>query len=211
MKIEIWSDFGCPFCYIGKKRFEEVLATFGHPDEVKTHYRSYELYPNATVEGDISNLENMVRTGTKTAEEAQHFWEKVKRLAKTAGLTFVENGIPFTNTHNAHRLAMLAEKHGKRKEMAARLFEAYMTEGMNIGRHDVLQSLAHEIGLPNAEVVSLLESALYSNEVRAEEKRADEMGLDLIPAFYINGKPSISGIVRPEQILDALNEHLNEQ
>lgn len=211
MKIEIWSDFACPFCYIGKKRFEEALAQFEHRDEVEIQYRCYELNPNATTEGSISNLENMVKTGAKTADEASHFWEKVKRLAKTAGLSFAENGVPFTNTHDAHRLSMLAEKYGKRKEMATRLFEAYMSEGKNIGQHDVLTSLAREVGLPDEEVANVLGGDLFSNEVSAEVHKADEMGVEFIPAFFFDGKPSISGIVRPEQLLEAMNDYWNQK
>ena len=207
MKIEIWSDYACPFCHIGKRRLEEALETLGPGTEAEVTHRCYELHPQASAEGTQSNLQHKVAEGA-TPEEARRFWEKVRRLGRGAGLEFAPSGVPHTNTRDAHRLTLLAQRHGKGKEMGALLFEALMGQGRNIGSHEVLLELAERAGLPAEEARALLQGDVLAQEVLADEREAEERGVEMIPAFFVDGKAAFAGIVRPGEMLEALRAHL---
>jgi predicted DsbA family dithiol-disulfide isomerase len=206
MKVEIWSDIACPFCYIGKKKFETALEQFEGKDEVEIIYRSYELDPNAPVQAEQDVHDMLAAKYGMTREKAQEMNRNVADQANAIGLPFDADGMKLTNTHNAHRLAHLANKHGKMSEMTDRLYKAYFADSLHVGEQDTLTKLATEIGIDTAEVASLFTSDSYSQEVRADEQEAASLGIRGVPYFVIDRKYGISGAQPSETFLQALQK-----
>jgi predicted DsbA family dithiol-disulfide isomerase len=210
MKIEIWSDIACPFCYIGKKKFETALEQFEGKDEVEVIYRSFELDPNAAVNQTQDAHDMLATKYGMTREKAQEMNRNVEQQAHAVGLPFDADGMKMTNTHNAHRLAHLANKHGKMGEMTERLYQAYFAESLHVGEASTLTKLAAEIGLDEAEVEGVLASDSYSQEVRSDEQEAAQLGIRGVPYFVIDRKYGISGAQPSETFLQALQKAQEE-
>jgi len=211
MKVEIWSDIVCPFCYIGKRRYEEALAQLDYRDEVETVYRSFELDPNAPVKSDRDLHESLAAKFGISREQAKSMNDNVTEQARSVGLTYnLDQAVP-TNTFDAHRLTHLAAKHGKMVEMTERLFKAYFTEGKHIGDRQVLVELAEDIGLDAAEVTEALDRSSYSDEVRADEREAAQLGIQGVPFFVINRKYAVSGAQPTEVFIRALEKARSEE
>ncbi|MDU0329536.1 MULTISPECIES: DsbA family oxidoreductase [Paenibacillus] len=193
MKIEVWSDFGCPFCYIGKRRLERALESFSHRDEIELVYRSFELDPGAPKDTESSIHELLAVKYGLSLEQAKESNRNVAQQAQTEGLTYNFDTIIPTNTFDAHRLAHYAGEQGKAKEMTERLFRAYFTDSLHIGDRDTLVRLAEEVGLDGAAVREVLEQNTYADAVREDENEARRLGIRGVPFFVLRGKYAVSG------------------
>jgi len=206
MKIEIWSDVVCPWCYIGRRRFEKALDQFEHRNEVEVIWRSYQLDPNAPrdFEGSVNDLLAQ-RYGLSQAEAASKN-EQVVALAALEGLEFHFDKAHPVNTLDAHRLLHLAAKHHLQGEMKERLQKAYFTEGLVISDHPTLVRLAEQVGLNGEEVRQMLESDVFTQDVQVDEQRARAMGSNGVPFFVFEEKYAVSGAQPSEIFLQALDQ-----
>ncbi|SEG64456.1 DsbA family oxidoreductase [Paenibacillus sp. UNC499MF] len=210
MKIEIWSDFACPFCYIGKRRFEQALEQFPHKDELEVVYRSFELDPNSPRDIGHSVHDMLSQKYGMSVEQAKTMNANVVAQAESVGLTYHMDTIVLTNTFDAHRLAHFADTHGKMHEMTERLLKAYFTDSLHLGDPAVLASLAEEVGLDKAEAERILAGDTYANEVRADEQEGAELGITGVPFFVIDRKYGISGAQPLEVFVQALEKAYGE-
>ncbi|WP_420768613.1 DsbA family oxidoreductase [Parageobacillus thermoglucosidasius] len=211
MKIEVWSDFVCPFCYIGKRRLEKALEQFPHKDQVEVVFRSFELDPDAKKHYDMSIHEIIAKKYGISVEEAKRVNADIGRQAESVGLTFRFDTMKPTNTFDAHRLAKYAEERGKLPEVAERLFQAYFTDSQQISDHNVLIDLAGEAGLDREEARQVLESSRYGDEVRKDEAEAAGLGVRGVPFFVLNRKYAISGAQPIEVFMQALEKVWEEE
>lgn len=212
MKVEIWSDIVCPFCYIGKRRFEQALEQVPYRDEVEVIFRSFELDPHAPVNVDHDIHDMLAAKYGMSREQAKQMNDQVSEQARSVGLTYnLDQAVP-TNTFDAHRLTHYAAQHGKLIEMTERLFRAYFTEGKHIGDREVLADLAAEIGLDRAEASKILEDGSFEEDVRADQQQAARLGIRAVPFFVINNKYGVSGAQPVDVFVNALNKaHSEEQ
>ncbi|OQP18768.1 DsbA family oxidoreductase [Geobacillus zalihae] len=193
MKIEVWSDFVCPFCYIGKRRLEQALEPFPHRENVEIVFRSFELDPNAPNETPLTIHEIIANKYGISLEEAKRANADIGRQAEAVGLTFRFETMKPTNTFDAHRLAQYAKEKGKLNDMVERLFYAYFTESKRISDRNVLLAIAEAAGLERTEAEEVLASGRYTQEVRRDEEEAAALGIRGVPFFVFNGKYAISG------------------
>ena len=170
MDVEIWSDIACPWCYIGKHRFEAALEQFEHRDEVSVTWRSFELDPGAPHERTGDRAERLAEKYGMTVQQAREAEERLRAVAAGEGLPFHFDIARSGNTFDGHRLVHLAETHDRQDAMKERLLRAYFTEGELISDHDTLVRLAVEVGLDAQEVRGLLEGESYADEVREDER-----------------------------------------
>ncbi|AKS38157.1 DSBA oxidoreductase [Anoxybacillus gonensis] len=206
MKIEVWSDFVCPFCYIGKRRLEQTLEPFPHRENVEVVFRSFELDPNAKKETPFSIHEIIAQKYGMSVEEAKRANADIGKQAEAIGLTFRFETMKPTNTFDAHRLAQYAKEKGKLHEVVERLFYAYFTESKRISDRDVLLELAEAAGLGRKEAESVLDGEHYAEQVRKEEAMAAQLGIRGVPFFVLNGKYAISGAQPVEVFRQALEK-----
>lgn len=211
MKIDVWSDYQCPFCYIGKRRLEEALLSFSHRDEVETVFRSFELSPDAErdIEGDMHSV--LAAKYGMSRDEAKAASAQVAAQAKQIGLTYHFDTLIPTNSLDAHRLTHFAAKHGKMEAMSERLFKAYFTDSLHLGDRETLAVLAAEIGLDSQEVKEMLAGGEFTKEVRADEQEASRLGVRGVPFFVINRKYAISGAQPLEVFQEALQKAWDEE
>lgn len=210
MKVEIWSDYVCPFCYIGERRFEAALQQFSHKDEVEVIFKSFELAPDLPRDGNPNVYDMLAAKYGMSRQQAVDNTNHIAEQAKAVGLNFDFERSIQTNTFDAHRLAHYAASQGKDKEMAERLWKAHFTDGLHIGQHEILADLAAEVGLDREEVLRVLESGEYVDEVRANEQEARELGVRGVPYFVINRKYAVSGAQPSEVFLGALQKAWDE-
>jgi predicted DsbA family dithiol-disulfide isomerase len=210
MKVEIWSDFMCPFCYIGKRRFEAALEQFSNKNEIEVVYRSFELDPNSKrdVNHDVHDL--LASKYGMSRERAKEMNDNMVHQAQSVGLTYHFDTMIVTNTFDAHRLAHFAARYGKMHEMTERLLKAYFTDSKHIGDHETLANLAAEVGLDKNEAVQMLARDEFTNEVREDEQEANRLDIRGVPFFVINRKYAISGAQPSEVFLDALQKAWDE-
>lgn len=204
MRVEIWSDIACPWCYVGKRRFEEALERFEHKDEVTVTWRSFELDPSAPAErtGDYATM--LARKYGMSVEEGRAKLDEMTRMAAQDGLDFRFDRIRGGNTFDAHRLVHLAAAHGRQDAAKERLMHAYLTEGELMSDAETLTRLGAEIGLPEEEIRAVLGSDHYADEVRADEETAHGFGIQGVPFFVVDRAMGASGAHPPEQLLELL-------
>lgn len=212
LNIKIWSDFVCPFCYIGKRRLEEALEQFPHREEVKIEFKSFELDPEAPKDTRMTEAEMLAKKYGVSVDEAKKMTAQVAKQAETVGLTFhFETMIP-TNTFDAHRLTKFAKTKGKETDITEKLLYAHFTESKHIGDLETLINIADTVGLDSQEVNNVLQSAdEYANEVRADENMARNIGVRGVPFFVINDKYAISGAQPTVAFLKALQKAWDEE
>jgi predicted DsbA family dithiol-disulfide isomerase len=210
MNVEIWSDVVCPWCYIGKRRFERALASFGHAGEVTVTYRSFELDPDAPAERTGTQAEHLARKYGMTIAEAEQANQQMTQRAAADGLEFRFDRIRGGNTFDAHRLLHLAKDHRLQPEMKERLLRATFTEGLPVADKPTLVRLSAEAGLPAAQVQAVLDGDAYADAVRADERQAARYGITGVPFFVADGKYAVSGAQPPEVILQLLQRAYDE-
>lgn len=212
MIIEVWSDFVCPFCYIGKRRLEDVINEFPHKEQVEVHFKSFELDPNAPVYSGKSIHEAIAEKYGLTLEQAKRSNEEIGSHAAEVGLTFQFENMKPTNTFLAHRLAKFAKTLGKEKEITEKLLYAYFTESKHIGDVGVLADIAESAGIDREEALNILhDEKAFANDVRIEEGIASQYGIRGVPYFVINQKYAISGAQPKETFVNALNKVWEEE
>jgi len=214
IKIDVWSDIACPWCYIGKRNLETGLAaTSGDEDapRVEVVYHSFELSPDTPVdfEGDISDF--LAQHKGISREQAAQMHEHVTGIAANAGLEYRFDLLQHTNTVKAHELLHFAKAHGRQHEVAERLMSAYFTEGRHVGRIDDLVTLAVEAGLDGDATRASLESAEYLDDVRADQAQAVAYGIQGVPFFVIDGKYGVSGAQPAEAFSQILRQVWSER
>lgn len=211
MKIDVYSDFVCPFCYIGKRRLEKALEQFSNKDSVTVTYKSYELDPNAVKNPDKNIHELLASKYGMSVEKAKESNENLGKQAAELGLTYRFDNMQHTNTFDAHRLAKYAEEQGKGKEMTERLLQAYFTESLHIAHYETLTNLASEVGLEKDAVLEVLESSDYAKAVRGDEKEAQQIGVQGVPFFVFNEKYAVSGAQPPEVFSEVIEKVWEEE
>lgn len=194
MKIEIWSDFVCPSCYIGKRRLETAIEESPHYDKIFIEFKSYELDPGTEKDNEKNIHELLALRNSITIEQAREMNADVQKQAESVGLEYNFDTIQYSNTFDAHRLTAYAAKHCKGNEMTEHLFKAYFTDSKNISDHTTLMRLAKEVGLDQEEVKLILETCKYTNSVRLDQEQAKEIGIKSIPFFVFNEKYALSGV-----------------
>jgi predicted DsbA family dithiol-disulfide isomerase len=204
MRVEIWSDIACPWCYIGKRRFEKALAQFEHRDELEVIWRSFELDPNAPSGYEESQDVLLAKKYGVSAEQARAMTSRVAAEARKEGLEFRFDIMKPGNTFDAHRVAHLAATVGLREAVVERFFRGYFTEGAPIGDKATVLYLATDAGLEPAAVQATLDSDAYADAVRADEARARSLGITGVPFFAIDERYGVSGAQSPEMLLEAL-------
>nr|WP_083606925.1 DsbA family oxidoreductase [Paenibacillus helianthi] len=207
MKIEIWSDYVCPFCYIGKRRLESALEQFAHQNEVVIEYRSFELNPQGSMYSGKNMHQILSEKHGMSIEQAKEANAKLGQQAAMMGLVYNFDQMKPTNTFDAHRLTQYAKSVGKDKELSEKLFYSYYTEAKLISDHDTLADIAESIGMNRDESMAVLQDpSKYANEVRSDEATAKQLGITGAPFFVIDRKYAISGAQPIEIFLSALNQ-----
>jgi predicted DsbA family dithiol-disulfide isomerase len=206
VEIEIWSDIACPWCYVGKRRFEAALGQFEHADEVDVVWRSFELDPGAPAEREGDRAEHLARKYGMSVERARELEDQMTDTAAAAGLDFRFDIARAGNTFDGHRLVHLAQDHGLQGAMKERLLRAYFGEGELISDHETLVRLAAEVGVPEDEVREMLAGDRYAEAVREDERTATELGISAVPTFVIDRALGASGAHPPEALLGLLRQ-----
>jgi len=202
VKVDVWSDIACPWCYIGKRKFEAGVSAFGGPVEVE--YHSFELSPDTPVDFEGSEAEFLSQHKGLPVEQAQQMIDQVAGIAAQVDLHYDYDALRHTNTVKAHQVIHLAKQHGKQLEMVERLFAAYFERGEHVGQDDSLADLAAEVGIDRDEVRATLRDDSQLAAVRADQSQAQAYGINGVPFFVIDGKYGVSGAQDPaafEQVL----------
>jgi predicted DsbA family dithiol-disulfide isomerase len=211
MEVEIWSDIACPWCYVGKRRFEAALAGFEHRDQVRVTWRSFELDSGAPREREEDGATHLARKYGTTRERALEMQRSMTAAAAGDGLEFRFDIARGGNTFDAHRLLHLAAEHGMQDTLKERFMRAYLTEGEPIGDPEALTRLAVEAGLPEAEVRGVLTTQRFAEEVRADERSALELGINAVPFFVVDRALGASGAHPPEALRGLLERAWSER
>ena len=206
MHVEIWSDIACPWCYVGKRRFEAALAGYEHRDEVAVTWRSFELDPQAPAQRDEDGAEHLAQKYGTSRAEALAMQARMTETAAGDGLRFRFDIARGGNTFDAHRIVHLATAHGAQDAMQERIMRAYLSEGELISDHATLERLAIEVGLPGDEVRDVLSSERFAAEVREDERTAARIGISAVPFFVVDRAIGASGAHPPEQLLELLRQ-----
>jgi predicted DsbA family dithiol-disulfide isomerase len=202
--VEIWSDVVCPWCYIGKRRFEAGLAAFERRDEVEVVWRSYQLDPTAPAVTGVRTIDHLAAKYGVSRDEAETMQERVARAAEAEGLEYHLDRTQRGNSFEAHRLLHLAAEHGVQDDLEERLFQAYFTEGEAIGDPTVLERLATDVGLEPDEVAEVLAGDRFADDVREDEATARQLGCNGVPFFVIDRRFGISGAQPAEAFTEVL-------
>ena len=206
MKVEIWSDVVCPWCYIGKRRFESALARFAHRADVEVVWRSFELDPTAPAVREVDGADRLAAKYGMTRQQAVETQDRLAQTAAAEGLAFRFDVSKSGNTFNAHRLLHLAGEGGVQDELKERLMRAYFSEAEPIGDAETLVRLAADVGISSAQARAVLSGEDYAEAVRAEEQEATELGINGVPFFVIDRRYGVSGAQSPDILLQALEQ-----
>jgi predicted DsbA family dithiol-disulfide isomerase len=210
MKVEIWSDVVCPFCYIGKRKFEIALARMPERDRITITWKSFQLQPDVTAGLKMNAVQHVAQRKGWPMDFARQAAADLSKTAQAVGLTIRYEQTVVANTFDAHRLSHYAASQGKGDEMTERLFAAYFTDGRNVEDHDTLAELAIGVGLPGDEVKNVLASDRYAAEVRRDIDQAMQMGINGVPFFVFDGKYAVSGAQDSAVFLGALRQSFAE-
>ncbi|GAA4467332.1 DsbA family oxidoreductase [Nibrella saemangeumensis] len=210
MKVEIWSDIVCPFCYIGKRKFEQALQQFGDKEDIDIVWRSFQLMPDIQPKPGQNTYAMLAETKGISQQQAKQMSDHVTTVAAEVGLTYHLDKAVVANTLNAHRLTHLAAKHGLQDKAEERLFTAYFTEAKDINDHEVLAQLGTEIGLDADEVRQMLQSDAYAEEVKHDQYQARQVGVRGVPFFVFNDRYAVSGAQPSDVFLGALQQSWSE-
>jgi predicted DsbA family dithiol-disulfide isomerase len=206
IEVEIWSDFACPFCYIGKRHFELALERFEKRDQVRVTYRGFELDPNAEKSRKENIHQVLAQKYGQTLEWAKKANERVVKMGQECGLDFQMDRIIPSNSFDAHRLNHLAHEKGLQANYQDSLFKAYFCEGRDIAKSDELMKSAERAGLSPAEVQKVLDSQKFASAVREDEEQAQKYGISGVPFFLFNKEYGLSGAQPIETFLQVFRE-----
>lgn len=210
MKVEIWSDMMCPFCYIGKRKFESALNALPQKDSVEVVWHSFQLNPNLKVQPERDSYTYLAELKGQTREWSVKMHDNLTKTAKNVGLEYNFDRAKICNSFDAHRLVQLAKKHRLTDELEERFFKAYFTDGELLSDRDSLIRLASEAGLPKEEVIGVLESDQYAEEVRKDIQEARQLGVTGVPFFVLDRKYAVSGAQDTSVFTDTLRKAMDE-
>jgi predicted DsbA family dithiol-disulfide isomerase len=205
MKVEIWSDVVCPFCYIGKRKFEQALEKFPHKDQVEIVWKSFQLDPEAPSEG-TDYLKNLSERKGWSLEQTKEITSNVTEMASEVGLTYHFEKAISANSFDAHRLSHYAHTRGLQDAAEEALFKSHFTEGKNIANHDMLTKLGMSIGLDSTEVKQMLDGKAFTTEVQQDIQEASELRISGVPFFVFDRKYAISGAQATEVFMQTLKK-----
>lgn len=205
MRIEVWTDVVCPFCYVGKRELANALSDFEHADQVEVVWKAFELDPNASANGQDATQHLMDKYGLSAAQSAAQNDQLATRAAEV-GLNFNWRESKVTNTLDAHRLVKLAETQGLGGVATDRVMKAFFTDGSLVSDHEVLTRLGGEIGLQEDRVREVLEGVEFIEEVHRDEQEAAGYGISGVPFFVFEGQWAINGAQPAELFSEALDE-----
>lgn len=211
MKIEVWSDFACPFCYIGIERLFRVLGDLPFREQVYVCFKSFELDPNAPDVPEKTLYEMLAKKFQISIAEAKQMNERIGAMGQEIGLQLNFDRIQYTNTSEAHRLMKYAEKFDKDYLLARKLFKAYFTDGKNICQYETLLDLSEQLDLNRSEVEQFLETCKFQKRVREDQELARELGIQSVPFFVFNEKYALSGAQEEEVFKEALHKVWEEE
>lgn len=208
MKIDLWFDFVCPFCYMGDKQFKEALSRFESLKDLEINYRSFQLDTRKPLDKSGDTVENFAKKYNMPLSKAKHIMGKTEKKVESVGLSYNYKDIIPANTFDAHRLNFYAKEFDKDKEMAERIMKAHFADGLDICNPAVLANLATEVGLDKDEVIKMLNSDKYASQIANDRKEAKELKVDVVPTLIFNGKVQhrISGILSLKDYTEFLNK-----
>jgi predicted DsbA family dithiol-disulfide isomerase len=206
LKIQIWSDIMCPYCYIGKRRIEGALEQFPHKENVEIEWKSFQLDANFVASADDNLRDHLAEKYRKDKEWAQEMMDNMTQNAKNSGLDFHFEKAVMANSFNAHRLLHLAKKNKLSNELEELLFKAYLTDGKNINDLNTLAELGLEVGLKSEEIKQVLYSDAFANEVKEDIREANSIGVQGVPFFVFDAKYAISGAQPATTFLQTLEK-----
>ncbi len=207
MRVDIWSDVVCPFCYIGKKRLEAAAEQAGV--ELEVHWHSFQLDPEAPVRQEISNSERLAQKYSRSVEEVEEMQRNIAAMAKEEGIEFNWENANSGNTFNAHRVIHLAQSKGLGSEAKEAFFYSYMTQGLAIGERETLEDVASRIGLNPVEVDDVLDSEEYADFVKFDQEIArDQLKVTGVPFFVFDQRIALAGAQPKEVFVQVLEKAL---
>jgi predicted DsbA family dithiol-disulfide isomerase len=206
MEVKIWSDVRCPFCYIGKRKFEAALAEFVHKDEVNITWKSFELDPNLQTVEDTNVYDYFSHAKGIPKEQAVEMFDNVTQVAAEVGLNFQLEQSVVANSFKAHRLIQLAKTMNLGNEIEEELFRIHFMEGKNIDDERVLMASGKNIGIPETAIIALFNSDDFDAEVRIDQLEAQRIGVRGVPFFVFDDKYAVSGAQAPEIFLQTLEK-----
>lgn len=210
MKVEIWSDVMCPFCYIGKRHFEQAIDKLPFKNEIEVAWKSYQLNPEYHNTDNETIYDYLSRSKGMPIEQAKQMTKQVVEMASNAGLTMdFDKNVP-ANTFDAHRLIHLAAKHGLQDLAEEKLFEAHFVKSLNLGEASVLLDVAEEIGLDRTEAESVLKGNEFAEAVRYDVYESQNLGIRGVPYFVMDRKYGVSGAQPVQAFTDALTQSFKE-
>lgn len=204
MKVEIWSDVMCPFCYIGKRHFESALEKFSGAKDVTVEWKSFQLNPDLKTQPGKSINQHLAEIKGWSLEKAAEMNDYVTNMAREAGLEYHLDQAVVANSFDAHRLSHLAKKHGVQDKLEELLFAAYFTEGKNTADHQVLTGIGIAAGLDAKEIEQVLNSELYAMDVQHDVNEAQTIGVRGVPFFVFDRKYAVSGAQPVEAFLQTM-------
>jgi predicted DsbA family dithiol-disulfide isomerase len=210
MKVEIWSDVACPWCYIGKRRFEAALSAFPHKDAVEVVWRSYQLDPTLPEHYDGTELEYLSTRKGMAPQQVSQMFDHVAQQAKGEGLNYRFDSVVVANSFTAHRLIHLAAVHGKQDAAKERLLSDHFEQGKDIGSREYLASLGRDLGIDAGEVDQLFTTDKYADDVRFDFEEGRSLGISGVPFFVIDRKFGLSGAQPAGTFTAALNQAWQE-
>lgn len=210
LKVQIWSDVMCPFCYIGKRKIEEAITQFENKDSVEIEWKSFELDPSFAAAPNESIADHLADKYGRDIDWAQSMLESTTQTAKSNGLDFHFEKAILANSLNAHRLLHLAKKNNRSNELEELLFKAYFTEGKNVNDWNTLQKIGQEAGLNIDEIKQLIETEIFTKEVRADQQEAQALGVTGVPFFVFDNKYAVSGAQPTDIFLKTLEKTWEE-
>jgi predicted DsbA family dithiol-disulfide isomerase len=211
MKITIWSDFVCPFCFIGQAHLDTALENFEHKDEVDIEYKSYLLMPDAEYQPGVSYYEFFSEKFGMPVDKAEEQLKQQAESAKESGVIMNHDIAKIANTFNTHRAFQYAKEHGKGTEFFKRFYAAHFTDGEVLSDTDTIVRISEEIGLDGEEVRSIMENKDKTNKVQQDISEAQHLGVQGVPFFLVNDKYSISGAQPVELFRQALSQIREEE
>jgi len=206
MKVEIWSDVMCPFCYLGKRKFEIALEQFSHKDDIEIEWKSFLLQPDLVTDTTININQYLAEIKDFPLEQARQMNNQVAQTGKAIGLTYNVEQIVVANSFKAHNLIQFAKTQQKQNEVEEKLFEAYFAEGKNIDDIPTLIEVAEKAGLNTNGLAEALENADFAKEVQADVDDARKLSVRGVPFFAFNRKYAISGAQEPAAFLSTLEK-----
>lgn len=210
MKIEIWTDVMCPWCYIGKRRFEKALSQFKHKDKIEVEWKSFQLNPSMRTDTSKTTAQYLAESKGWSPGQTKQIFENVTQLAKAEGLQYDFDKTVVANSFDAHRLLQLAKRYGKGDAVEELLFKAYFEEGKNIADYTALIEIGQKAGLNKEEVKQVLHSDAFKEDVKKDAQEANNLGCTGVPFFVINRKYGISGAQDSGTFLKALEKAFAE-